>query len=117
MTLSSLLFAQLLDLHLSRSINRWKGDDRMSKFKQLAEAIKGDLKNFDEQADDLFKERERLRTLGEDTFNRHRQHLASVREGLHAMAAVVDDVAGSNSRGNEEGSDGLSGQSRGGERG
>lgn len=114
---SSLLFAQLLDLHLTRSINRWKADDTMSKFKALADAVRGDMANFDKQADELFAEREMIRREGEAVFAQYRDHHKEARDGIQAMRQALTDLTGSNSRGNEEGSDDLSGQSKGGERG
>lgn len=111
---SSLLFAQLLDLHLTRSIQRWKVDDTMSKFKALADAVRGDMENFDKQADELFAEREMIRREGETVFAQYREHHKEAREGIQAMRAAIADLTGSNSQGNGEGSDDLSGQTKGG---
>lgn len=103
------LLAQLLDLHLSRSIDRWKAEDAMtSKFKELAEGIAGDLKNFDKQADELMAKREELRLRGEKVFAKHRESQSAVAEGLAALESALVDMEGSNSGNEQEGSGGSS---------
>lgn len=98
------LLSQLLDLHLSRSIARLKGNDDMtSKFRELAKAIKGDLQNFDEQAEELMARREELRQRGEKVFAKHRESQDDVKSGLDAMEQALADLEGSNSK-NGEGS-------------
>lgn len=96
------LIAKLLDLHLTRTIDRLKAEIAMSKFKELASAIKGDMANFDKQADELFAEREEIRRLGEETFTRYREHHASVRDGINTMRQAVTDLSGSNSKNDDE---------------
>lgn len=106
-----MLLAQLLDLHLARTIDRLKGDDVMSsKFKELAAGIKQDLQNFDQQADELMARREDLRLRGEKVFAKHRENLTDVEGGLAAMEAALHDLEGSNSK-KPEGSGGTSGSS------
>lgn len=88
-----------------------------SKFHELAKAIKGDLQNFDQQADELLARRENIRRRGEATFAKHRERLDGVEAGLSALDEAVADLEGSNSK-NGEGSDDMSGSSfQGGERG
>jgi hypothetical protein len=99
-----LLLAQLLDLHLSRTIDRHKGRITMAgKFRELAAAIKGDLKNFDDQATELMARREDLRRRGETVFAKHRENLDDVEGGLAEMEAALSELEGSNSK-NGEGS-------------
>lgn len=74
-----------------------------SKFKQLAADIAGDLKNFNDQADELMAKREDLRVRGERVFAKHREHQADLADGLAAMEQAVSDLEGSNSK-NGEGS-------------
>lgn len=109
-----LQMSKLLDLHLSRSIDRHNTREAVTnKFRELAEGIAGDIKNFNQQADELMARREALRQRGETVFARHREHQDDVNAGLLAMERAVDELEGSNSRGNEEGSGGTSGQSKG----
>lgn len=77
-----------------------------SKFREFAEGIKGDLKNFDQQADELMARRERLRRRGETVFSRHRETLDDYEGGLAAMESALNDLEGSNSK-NGEGSGGT----------
>lgn len=89
-----------------------------SKFKELAKAIKGDLQNLDSQADELMARRERLRRRGEEVFAKHRENMDGLESGLAEMESALNDLEGSNSRGNGgEGSDGSSTTFPGGERG
>lgn len=78
-----------------------------SKFKELADGIKRDRANFDQQADELLARREAIRRRGETAFARHRDHLSDVEQGLGAMEEAVSDLEGSNSK-NGEGSDDTS---------
>lgn len=115
----SLLLAQLLDLHLTRTIARLKSDEApmTSKFRELAEGIKGDIANFDHQADELMKRREDLRRRGETVFAKHREHQDDVASGLEALERAIAEMEGSNSK-NGEGSGDSSGKSfQDGERG
>lgn len=95
----SLLLSRLLDLHLGRSIER---ENRMNKFQELANGIKQDQANFNDQADELLKKREELRQRGERVFARHRDHHKEVDAGLQALEAVVNDLEGSNSKNGED---------------
>lgn len=103
--MKALWLSQLLDLHLTRSIEKHGKEEPMSKFKALADAVKQDLVNFDQQADELMAEREELRRAGEETFSRYREHHKNTREGLDSMRQAIADMAGSNSQGKSEGSD------------
>lgn len=93
----------------------------MSKFKALADAVRGDMENLDKQADELFAEREQLRREGETVMARYREHHAETRAGLAAMRQAIADLSGSNSQGNGgeqlEGSAVLQNTFPGGERG
>jgi hypothetical protein len=82
----------------------------MNKFKELAEGIAGDMKNFNQQADELLARRESLRKRGEVVFAKHRENQSSVAEGLDAMEAAMNDLDGSNSK-NVEGSGATPGSS------
>lgn len=109
---TSELFAKLLDLHLARSIGRLKGKPMAtSKFHELAAGIKGDLLNFDQQADELMRRREDLRRRGEAVMTKHRESQNALEEGIVALERAVIDMEGSNSRPNGEGSGGSSGSS------
>lgn len=94
---------------LTRQVERER--KHMSKFRELAKAIAGDMKNFDEQADELFAKREELRLRGERVFAKHREHQAETASGLDAMEQAIKDLEGSNSK-NAEGSDDSSGSFR-----
>lgn len=83
----------------------------MNKFKELADAIKGDRENFDQQADELLKRREDIRRRGEVVFAKHREHQDEIAAGLDAMEAAVNDLEGSNSKNGQEGSGDSSGSS------
>lgn len=74
----------------------------MNKFKELAEGIKGDLVNFNEQADELIKNREVLRLRGEKVFSQHRDNQKSVSEGLAALEEAISSLEGSNSKNGED---------------
>lgn len=74
----------------------------MSKFKALADAVRGDMENLDKQADELFAEREQLRREGETVMARYREHHAETREGLAAMRQAIADLSGSNSGNGEQ---------------
>lgn len=108
--LSSLL-AQLLDLHLARSIGRLKGKSAMSKFSELADGIKQDRANFDAQADELLRRREDLRRRGETVFAKHRENQDTVSKGLDELEAAIADLEGSNSKNAGEASASTSGSS------
>lgn len=89
-----------------------------SKFTELAQAIKGDLQNFDSQADELMARREMLRRRGEEVFAKHRERQDEVHQGLDAMERALHDMEGSNSKNDEEGSGDTSDKSfQGGEKG
>lgn len=107
----SLLLAQLLDLHLTRTIDRLKGDDVMSKFTELADGIRSDLQNFDRQADELMTRREDLRQRGERVFAKHRENQDEVHKGLDELEAALRDLEGGNSKNGREGSGDSSGSS------
>lgn len=79
-----------------------------SKFRELAKAIRGDRENLDQQADELFKEREELRVEGERVMAVYRDHHKDVREGLKTMREAIADL-----KNDGEGSDDLSGQGKG----
>lgn len=88
-----------------------------SKFHELATGIKGDLKNFDQQADELMARRERLRRRGETVFAKHREHLDDYEGGLAAMESALNDLEGSNSKNVEHSVDSSEKPFQGGERG
>lgn len=93
----SSLLAQLLDLHLARAIKRLKGSDVMtSKFLELAAGIQSDLKNLNDQADELAKRREDLRKRGEAVMTKHREHQDDVAAGLTALERAIADMEGGN---------------------
>jgi hypothetical protein len=79
-----------------------------SKFRELAQGIKQDRANFDQQADELLARREAIRRRGETVFAKHRESLGEVETGLDALDQALNDLEGSNSK-NGEGSGGTSG--------
>lgn len=109
MPLDPLWASKLLDLHLSRTIKR---KSIMDKFTELADGIEQDLRNWDEQADELLARREKNRLRGENVFARHRDKQSSVEAGLAKMEAVLQKMEGGNSKNSEEGSGGTSGASK-----
>lgn len=68
----------------------------LSKFKELAQAVRDTRRNFDEQADELLTEHEELRRAGEQEFARYREHHAEVRENLQVMREMLSDLQGAN---------------------
>lgn len=87
----------------------------MSKFDELAEGIEQDLKNWDQQADELMARREVNRQRGEAIFAKHRDRQSSVEAGFAKMEAALGALEGSNSKKDdtkkEEGSGDTSGSS------
>lgn len=79
-----------------------------SKFRELAKAVRGDIVNLNEQADELFREREELRIEGEQLMARYRDHHKDTREALKEMREAISDL-----KNDAEGSDDLSGQGKG----
>ncbi len=79
-----------------------------SKFRELAKAVRGDIVNLNEQADELFKEREVLRVEGERLMAAYRDHHKETRESLREMREAIADL-----KNDGEGSDDLSGQGKG----
>lgn len=104
---NALSMSQLLDLHLSRSIERLKKPRNepvaLNKIQELARQVRATRANFDEQATELATEHEELRRAGEEQFARYREHHKQVREDLDALREMLSDETGSNSK-NAEGS-------------
>lgn len=115
---SSLLFAQLLDLHLTRSIQRWKGDDMadvpMSKLRLAAQMVAERRKRMDDRAQALIDAMPKFDSHMNRAFEAHEGALAAGEADFEAMLDELKDLEGSNSK-NAEGSDALSEQSKGGE--
>jgi hypothetical protein len=80
----------------------------MTKFTELANAIEGDLKNWDKQADELLARREKNRLRGEKVFARHRDKQSEVEAGLERMEQAINALSGSNSKNDQEGSESTS---------
>jgi hypothetical protein len=93
----TLLLSQLLDLHLTRSIDRLRGTADMSKFLQLADDIEADLKAMDADAEELNAKRLKNKELSRQIFNGHHAAQDRVLEGLKKMEQVMKDMTGSNS--------------------
>lgn len=96
----AVLLSQLLDLHLTRTIDRAAKRDEaeMSKFLQLADDIEADLKHLDQRADDLAMIRRRNRERADEILDQHEDAQNRVAEGMRRMDAVLNDMGGSNSR-------------------
>jgi hypothetical protein len=92
--------SQLLDLHLTRSIEKFKEPKgtqmALSKFQELAKTVRDTRKNFDEQADELLAEHDDLRREGEMEFARYRDHHKQVRTDIQAMRDMLSDMQGGN---------------------
>lgn len=88
-----LLLSKLLDLHLSRVIAREHLKDRvMRKFVQLAEDIEQDLKDLDNDADELQSRRRANKERARSVVNDHHKIQDRIDEGLAAMERVADDA-------------------------
>jgi methyl-accepting chemotaxis protein len=98
-----LLLTQLLDLHLSRTINREKRKDRiMRKFVQLAEDVEADLKGLDNDADDLNHRRLQVKESARQVVNDHHRIQDRIEEGIAAMRRVSEAAGLPNTRTAEE---------------
>lgn len=73
-------------------------EPNMSKFLELADDIKKDLADWDEQADELQALRRKNKDKGDELFAGHRNVQEQVAEGFAKMEAVLHDMGGSNSR-------------------
>lgn len=107
---SSVLLSKLLDLHLSRSIERHKRplpptrEAVMRKFLELADNIEKDLIELDKDADELEARRKLVKERARGAVNAQHRIQDRIEEGLRAMEAVASTVERSNSQGNETGS-------------
>jgi hypothetical protein len=112
-----LLVSQLLDLHLARSIQRWKANDMadvpMSKLRQAAQMVAERRKRMDDRAQALIDAMPKFDTRMNQAFEAHESALAAGEADFEAMLDELKDMEGSNSK-NSEGSDDLSEQSKGG---
>lgn len=95
----SLLLSQLLDLHLSRTIEReYLKDHVMRKFVQLAEDIESDLKGLDRDADDLERRRLEVKEAARTVVNDHHRIQDRIEEGIAAMRRVSESAGLPNTR-------------------
>ena len=86
-----LLLSKLLDLHLTRAIEREKLKDRvMRKFVQLAEDVEADLKGLDNDADELNARRLKVKEAARQVVNDHHRIQDRVEEGIEAMRRVAE---------------------------
>jgi hypothetical protein len=85
--------SKLLDLHLSRAIAREHLKDRvMRKFIQLAEDVEADLKELDNDADELDRRRRNGKERAKAVVNTHHQLQDRIDEGIAALEKVADDA-------------------------
>lgn len=115
-TRCSLLCAQLLDLHLMRSINRWKAEDMadapISKMRQAAQMVAERRRRADERAQALIDAMPKFDSRMNQAFEAHEGALAASEADFEAMLDELKDLEGSNSK-NMEGSGDTSEQSKG----
>jgi methyl-accepting chemotaxis protein len=91
----------LLDLHLSRTIERERFKDKvMRKFVQLAEDVENDLKELDNDADELDRRRRQSKEAARQVINDHHRIQDRIDEGIAAMQRVSDaaGLLGQNTR-------------------
>lgn len=107
-TICAVLMSKLLDLHLSRAIEKHKRplpptrEAVMRKFFQLAEDIETDLRELDADADALQERRKAVKERARQAVNAQHRVQDRIEEGLKAMEAVVESLERTNSQGNEE---------------
>lgn len=91
----SLLFSQLLDLHLERTIAaaKFRGDV-MNKFLELADNIDADFAELDKDADALNERRLSIKERARIATNAHHASYNRVEEGLARLEQAGSGLAG-----------------------
>ena len=104
-----LQLSKLLDLHLSRSIEKHKRplpptrEAVMRKFMQLAEDVEADLKELDADADALQARRKAGKERARQAINTQHKIQDNIEAGVAAMEKIADAIGvNSNSRSDEE---------------
>ena len=104
-----LQLSKLLDLHLSRSIEKHKRplpptrEAVMRKFMQLAEDVEADLKELDADADALQARRKAGKERARQAINAQHKIQDNIEAGVAAMEKIADAIGvKSNSRSDEE---------------
>lgn len=105
---SALLLSKLLDLHLSRSIEKFEEGTLSGKLKELAQRMRDTRKQWDDEADRLLQGMDKIEARGRAAFAGQHAALDAAQKGFAEMEEAIRDLEGSNSQGNEEGS-GVSG--------
>jgi hypothetical protein len=89
----TILISQLLDFHLSRAIAREHlKDGIMRKFIQLAEDVEADLKELDNDADELDRRRRDGKERAKAVVNTHHRLQDRIDEGISALEKVADNA-------------------------
>lgn len=104
------LLSQLLDLHLSRTIDRLKGEDMPSKLQIAAQMVAERKKALDDRAQALIDKMPAFDSRANKAFEPHEGFLATAETDFKAMEDMLRDMEGGNSK-NEEGSGDTSGKS------
>jgi hypothetical protein len=98
------LIAKLLDLHLSRSIERLKAEDMASKMQIAAQMVADRKKALDERAQALIDKMPAFDSRANQAFEKHEGVMTSAEEDFKAMEEMLHDMEGSNSKNSQEGS-------------
>lgn len=106
---SALLLSKLLDLHLSRSIEKLEGGTVSKKLKDISERMRGVRKGWDDRADALGERLDKLESRGDAAFRGFEGEL-DAREA--AFKEMEDDVRALEGNG-AEGSGNSSEQAKG----
>lgn len=95
------MMSDLLDLHLTRSINRLKPMAKLNKFAEISAKFKATKASLDAEMDDLGVEIDQLSSQGMDVISQHKAEVREMRAAVKDMRdALVEDI-GSNSNGSQ----------------
>lgn len=113
---SGLMASRLLDAHLARSIEMFKGDDVTGKLSELADRMKRTRANLDKRADEMLARMDEVEKKAAGAFDGQHGQLDKIEAGLKEIEDAVHDLEGSNNPPDEEGSTASSSTFQGGER-
>ncbi len=90
------LLAELLDLHLSRTINRHGADLMSSKLSIAAAKMREKRKAWDDRAQSLIENMDKLDVRANGAFEKHEDALSSAEAGFREMEDAIRDLEGAN---------------------
>ncbi len=88
--------SQLLDLHLTRTINRYGADLMSSKLSIAAAKMREKRKAWDDRAQKLIENMDKLDARAGAAFDAHETALSSAEVGFKEMEDAVRDLEGAN---------------------